>query len=252
MLSNLTQICSGGQLIRSNVRAAYKFVAASPTTINKIQVLMSDASQGSGTSAIIYADNNGIMSTIIGTLAWSSYNASTKISNFLGAVNLPSATTYWLEIYYSGGNIYPCYTTSTSLTSAASGWNIFQKYADPPNGGQINASSWWVMSMSTTTVDPPTISTPTYSGQLKKCASTPLSVSINTAGRVQFLANGKRIAKCVSVPTTGIGSSLTATCNWQPSSQGLYEIKAKLIVDSATAITSATIRVAVARRTSFR
>lgn len=252
VLSNLTQNCSGGQLIRSNVRAAFKFVAASPTTINTIQVLMSDASQGSGTSAIIYADNNGIMSTILGTLAWSSYNASTKISKFVGAVNLPSATYYWLEIYYSGANIYTCYTTSTSLTSSTYGWNIFQKYAVPPNGGEMNASSWWIMSMSTTIIDPPTISTPTFSGQLKKGAVTPISVSINTAGRVQFFANGKRIPKCVSVPTTGTAPSLTATCNWLPSTQGSFEIAAKLIVDSATAVTSGASRVAVARRTTLR
>lgn len=43
-----------------------------------------------------------------------------------------------------------------------------------------------------------------------------LTLSTNTPGRVRFFVNGKRIANCLSVATTGSAPTYTATCSWKP------------------------------------
>jgi hypothetical protein len=238
LLTTMSSTCSGAFTIRSNVRYAFKFATPGAATVNTVNVLMSDAAQGSGTSAIFYADSSGTLSSVLGTLNWNSYNGTTKIAKFTGTANLPAAGNYWLEIYYAGGNIGPCYSTANTTTGSASGWSTFNQIAGAPSGSGFAYSGWWVMSMLSTAIDPPSISSPTLAAIATKGTSTPITISTNTAGQVQFFANKKRIPKCVAVPTSGTAPSLSATCNWIPSVQGAVSITAKLIVDSTTTVAS--------------
>lgn len=72
-----------------------------------------------------------------------------------------------------------------------------------------------------------TISTPTLSATAYKGISVTISVSLNAAGKVLFTANGKRIAGCVSVRSTGSSPTITASCNWKPTVSGRVLLLAK-------------------------
>ncbi len=98
----------------------------------------------------------------------------------------------------------------------------------------------------------PTITISSVSSNVYKGISSSVTASTNTAGRVQFLINGKRVANCVSIRTTGTAPSLTASCNWRPTVQGSVVLRAKLIVDSATAVISEPKLISVQRRTNSR
>ena len=49
---------------------------------------------------------------------------------------------------------------------------------------------------------------------------TSLTVSLNVAGKATFLANGKRIASCIKVSSSGVSPNIIAACNWRPSVMG--------------------------------
>jgi hypothetical protein len=55
-----------------------------------------------------------------------------------------------------------------------------------------------------------------YSGTPTYRNSTTLTATTNTASKVTFYANEKRIAGCVAITT----SANTATCNWKPAVHG--------------------------------
>lgn len=252
LLNTMSQSCASAFTIRTNVRYAFKFTAASAATINSVQVLFSDAAQGSGTSAIIYSDSAGTISSVVGTLNWNSYNAASKIAKFTGVAVLPNPGSYWLEIYFNGGNIGPCVTNTGASTGSASGWSTQAFASSAPTGSSFSYSNWWVMSLSSTVVDPPTITAPSVSAVVSKGISTPISVSLNSSGTVQFFANGKRIAKCLSIPTTGTSPNYTATCNWVPTLQGSIQLSARLRVDSSTVVNSSATQVLVRKRSATR
>lgn len=65
-----------------------------------------------------------------------------------------------------------------------------------------------------------------------------LSVLSNTAGKVTFYANGKKISKCSQVPTV----SLVASCLYAPSVHGVITLTAS-VVPSDTSFLSATSRI---------
>lgn len=251
VLANMDQTCSASNFIRANVRIAYKFVVPFASTISSIQFKMSDATTGSGTSAIIYADSNGTMSTVVGTLPWNNYDSTSKIVTFTGSATLSSSGNYWLELFNNSMNIIPCTTTSTTFTGAT-GWSISSKTATPPTGTESTSTYWWVASITASPVEPPTISVPSITSVATRRASTSISVSTNQSGRVYFYANGKRISKCVGINTVGTAPSLTATCNWTPSIQGAAVITAKLVVSSSSSVLSLPATVKVQPRKSYR
>ena len=55
----------------------------------------------------------------------------------------------------------------------------------------------------------------------------PLSVTIQSASKVTFFANGKRIPGCIKVATSGSGP-YTASCNWRPSTHNRVPVTASV------------------------
>jgi len=53
-----------------------------------------------------------------------------------------------------------------------------------------------------------------------KRMSTLLTISLNVAGKVTFLVNGKRITGCTKVNSTGVSPNIIGVCNWRPSVMG--------------------------------
>ena len=72
------------------------------------------------------------------------------------------------------------------------------------------------------------VSIPTLSSEPKKGVSVTISVSLNAHGKVLFTANGKRMASCLAVRTTGTYPIVAASCTWKPSVTGRVYIQAKL------------------------
>lgn len=64
----------------------------------------------------------------------------------------------------------------------------------------------------------------TYSNSPSKGILTSLTISLNVAGRVTFFIDGKRIAGCLKLSSTGSGSSISATCAWKPTVMGRHTI----------------------------
>jgi hypothetical protein len=73
--------------------------------------------------------------------------------------------------------------------------------------------------------------------------------TVDTAGRITFYADNKRIPKCISLPITS-----TVTCNWKPKIHKAFQISAKLQPASGSylASTSLPLMIKVAPRTNTR
>ena len=65
-----------------------------------------------------------------------------------------------------------------------------------------------------------TITLPTITGSPTKGVNLTATVTVNTAGKVAFLIDGKRVVGCLSRATSGTYPTLTATCTWKPARVG--------------------------------
>jgi hypothetical protein len=99
-----------------------------------------------------------------------------------------------------------------------------------------------------------TASAPSISGTPFKGISIATTVTVNAAGKVRFFLNGKRIANCLAVSTTGSGSTHTATCNWRPTVTGRQSLTATLTPTSNTfsSVTSPALSTWVLKRSTRR
>lgn len=100
---------------------------------------------------------------------------------------------------------------------------IIQGTDSAANSTSVTYSITVTNSNETSTVDAPTIS-----GTIYKGVATTISVTINTAGKVRFFANGKRISTCKDRTTSGSYPNNTATCSWKPPVTGKQLLTATL------------------------
>jgi hypothetical protein len=71
-----------------------------------------------------------------------------------------------------------------------------------------------------------TISLPAITGSPTKGANLTASVTVNTAGKVAFMIDGKRIAGCLSKVATGTYPTFVATCTWKVARVGRQTLTA--------------------------
>lgn len=77
------------------------------------------------------------------------------------------------------------------------------------------------------------------------------TATVGATGKVRFTSNGKRIANCLNVVTSG--SPLSASCTWKPVTSGSLVITATLTpASNSIAKVSDTKLLSVARRTTLR
>jgi hypothetical protein len=90
-------------------------------------------------------------------------------------------------------------------------------------------------------------------GSLLKGVSATITATINYAGKVTFIANGKRIAGCINKASAGSGP-ITVTCSWRPSVRGPNALTFKVVPTAANnfSTTSASTSVMVGSRTNSR
>ncbi len=99
-----------------------------------------------------------------------------------------------------------------------------------------------------------TATAPTVSGNVFKGTNTNLLISVNAPGKVRFFINGKRIPTCLTVSTTGSGSTYSATCIWKPTVTGRQQLSAVFTPTSNTfsSVTSPTQSIWVLSRSGRR
>jgi hypothetical protein len=83
---------------------------------------------------------------------------------------------------------------------------------------------------------------------VRKGESIQLTTNVDQAGKVTFLANGKRIAGCIGISTSG-GN---VTCNWKPTLQGAIRITASMYQNGVFKATSPVLTLTSQRRTGTR
>ena len=90
-------------------------------------------------------------------------------------------------------------------------------------------------------------------GSLLKGVAATITATINYAGKVTFMANGKRIAGCINKASAGSGP-ITVTCSWRPSVRGSNSLTFRVIPTAANnfSTTSASSSVMVGSRTNSR
>ncbi len=100
----------------------------------------------------------------------------------------------------------------------------------------------------------PTLGTPSISGTTYKGISSNIQLTSNSAGKMRFLVDGKRIPGCLAVPTTGTAPSFTATCPWKPPVSGMHALSAQFTsLDSLyTDAFSASTNVMIRKRTNVK
>lgn len=95
---------------------------------------------------------------------------------------------------------------------------------------------------------------PSVSGNIYKGLSTSLTLTVNAPGKVRFFMDGKRIAGCLAISTTGSYPNYVATCSWKPTTMTRHNVTAQLTPSdvSFTGGISPVLTVWVLRRTTTR
>lgn len=97
-------------------------------------------------------------------------------------------------------------------------------------------------------------SPPSVSGNVYKGIVISLTVTVNAPGKVRFFMDGKRIANCLAVPTSGNYPNYTASCSWKPTVTARHSVVATLTPSDNTfsASTSQVGTFWVLKRTTLR
>lgn len=269
-------------LLASASLYANKLVATSSVTINTINVLIGAGSQTNFSTSRYYvmADNptggsssNGAPSTVLATFTPESISgsSSTTVAKFVGSYTVTAGTKYWI-VSAQNPSVFPmCYRSSTPLNSMT--MNAFTVDTSTPgfSSGWLRATvtggtnpigaNWTVSAPDSTSFQfslennssTPVVATlGTQSGSLRADfrTVTPLTVNVDTQSRVTFYANGKVIAGCRNI----LSSGGTATCNWKPSVHSSFRIYAAAnpLSGSYVAANTSAISVGVVARTNKR
>lgn len=81
-----------------------------------------------------------------------------------------------------------------------------------------------------------------------------ISASVSAAGRVTFLADGKRIGGCIHRATSGSSPNITASCSYSPTKRGAVTLSASLDPTDALITNSNSLptRILISNRTTKR
>lgn len=271
-----------GTSLASNSIYANKVVTLRTVTVNTINVAIGSGNQTNFSTSRYYimANNptggsasNGAPSTVLATFTPDSISGtgSATKAKYVGSYSMTAGTKYWIAAAQSASNFPQCFwnpTSNSQLTmndftvdTSTSGNNTAWLRAYVTGGSNPIGANWYVATPDATTfqftlennTSSPVVATVgTQSGS--RTASyrtvTPLTVSVDTASKVTFYANGKVISGCRNL----LSSAGTATCNWKPSVHGSYRIHATAnpVSTSYVASTTTSINIGVAARSNQR
>ena len=215
-------------------------VSVTITNVNEAPVITANSS--GSTASLSYPENSTTLYTVTAT----DVDAGTTLSYSLTGTDAGDFT-----ISASGLLAFnPAADFENPLDSDAN--NIYSVITWVSDGALTDSQT---VTITVTNVNESgSISAPSISGTPYKGVSTAITVNLNAAGKVRFLVNGKRIANCLAISTSGSGSSYTASCNWKPTLNGRQYLTATFTPTSGTfsAATSASQMVWVLKRTTTR
>lgn len=182
-----------------------------------------------GSGIIIFKFLSDGPATILTPASTSIYETSTAIATLSA-----NETVTWLIV--SGVD-----SLTVSLTGAVLSFVSLRDYEAPSDSGANNVYNFTIratdsgnnsteLAMAITILDSyenSTLSINAFAGNLYKGVTSPISVSVNNPGKVRFFMDGRRIANCLAVPTTGNYPSYSATCSWKPTSTNRHAIHAE-------------------------
>lgn len=99
-----------------------------------------------------------------------------------------------------------------------------------------------------------TLNAPAISGTAYKGVLTSLTVTVNAPGKARFFMDGKRIANCLAVSTTGSYPNYIATCNWKPAVTSRHSLTATFTPSDNTLsqVSSPAAIIWISKRTNTR
>ena len=137
---------------------------------------------------------------------------------------------------------------SGAANSGAGGAGGIGGNAASASGG-VGGSGVVMIRYSTTS---PTVNSFALSGSPRTAiyrGSTTINLNVNVPATATFLADGKRIAGCISLPASGSASSYSSSCTWSPTKKGAVSLMA-LITPTSPGFASftSTINISVVTR----
>jgi hypothetical protein len=220
-------------------------------------------SGGSGLVVIRYTYNNPPTIGAFSSAATASYSSNENIAGLysLTATDLDAgaALTYSLTGTDAGD-----FSISASGTLSFSPAPDFEAPTDADTNNTYIVVTWvsdGIYSDSQTVTitvldlsEASTVALPSISGTATKGVNLTATVTLNVAGKVRFFIDGKRIATCLSRPTTGSYPNVSATCTWKPVRTGRQFLTAQLTPtnNSFSVVTSQPLMIWVVKRTTTR
>ena len=220
-------------------------------------------SGGSGFVVVRYTFNNPPIIGAFSAGASGSYSVNENSSSLYN-INATDADAGATLTYSLTG------TDANDFSISTSGWLSFSPAPDyeAPTDSDVNNSYiviTWVsdgiysdsQTVTITVLDvneAGTITQPTITGTPTKGADLTATVTVNAAGKVRFLIDGKRVATCLSKSTSGSYPTFTASCTWKPARLGRQFLTATLTPTNSnfTTVTSAAQTIWVVKRTTTR
>lgn len=218
---------------------------------------------GSGIVIAVYAFNSAPVISSLNGSATGTYSVNEGVQTLynVGATDVDSNTTLTYSLSGTDANKFSIGSTGTLTFSVVTD---FEAPVDSDSNNSYVVITWvsdgQLSDSQTVTItvlninESGVISALSLAGTPTKGITTQVTVNVNVAGKVRFFINGKRVAGCIRVSTTGSYPSLTATCNWKPTFTGRQSISAQLNPsdNSFSEITSAPQAIFVLKRSTIR
>jgi VCBS repeat-containing protein len=225
-----------------------------------------DTKGGSGASGLVvvrYTYNNPPTIGAFSSAATASYSSNENVAGLysLGATDTDAGSTL---TYSLTGTDAGDFALSASGTLSFSPAPDFEAPTDSDTNNTYVVITWvsdgLLSDSQTVTItvlnvnEAGTITGITLGGSPSKGIAVQTSVTVNTAGKVRFFLNGKRIAGCLAVSTAGSYPTLTATCNWKPTVTGRHSLTAQFTPtnSSFSSVSAAPLSIWVLKRTTTR
>jgi hypothetical protein len=186
-------------------------------------------SGGSGYVVVRYTYNNPPVIGAFAGASTASYSSNENTAGLyaLGATDADSGATLTYSLTGTDANDFAVSTSGTLTFSPAPDFeaptdsdanNVYVVITWVSDG--ISSDSQTVTITVNNINEDGTITLPAITGSPTKGANLTATVTVNVAGKVAFLIDGKRVVGCLSKATSGAYPTLTATCTWKPARVG--------------------------------
>ncbi len=220
-------------------------------------------SGGSGYVVVRYAYNNPPVIGAFSGATTATYSSNENIAGLysLGATDADAGTTLTYSLTGTDANDFAISGSGTLSFSPApdfeaptdSDSNNIYVVVTWVSDGIANDSQTVTITVNNVSENG-TISIPVITGSPTKGINLTASVTVNSAGKVAFLIDGKRVVGCLSKATSGAYPTFTATCTWKPSRIGRQFLTAIFTPTSNTfaPATSQPMLIWVVKRSTIR